>query len=125
MKRLLLVYILILLVKHSFAQHYSANSVTCILCDGSDEDCMGSSCTGIACVKRSTVINGQVRIQKMCQMSDNGFNALEKCDITPLWQGRIGEECICKSDWCNSSSILNKYLFIYSLSFIILYHFYL
>uniref|UniRef100_A0A0K0EYT5 Protein quiver n=1 Tax=Strongyloides venezuelensis TaxID=75913 RepID=A0A0K0EYT5_STRVS len=107
---LIIVFILISNVKSQFQ---SLNSITCHLCDGFEEDCYGSSCTGVACIKRSVIINGIKRVQKMCQMSDNGYT-VEKCYETILWQGKHGEECICQRDWCNHSttSSFNIYLLI-------------
>ncbi|CEF64702.1 Hypothetical protein SRAE_1000295500 [Strongyloides ratti] len=110
--KILYIFLLILIFDIK-CQIQTLNSITCHLCDGFEEDCYGNSCTGIACIKRSVIINGLKRVQKMCQMSDNGFT-VEKCYETPLWQGRYGEECICQRDWCNNTNIssLNIYLLV-------------
>uniref|UniRef100_A0A0N4ZXY3 Protein quiver n=1 Tax=Parastrongyloides trichosuri TaxID=131310 RepID=A0A0N4ZXY3_PARTI len=119
-----MIYFKVILLNLLIVKIYSqtTNSITCHLCDGFEDDCYGSSCTGIACIKRSVIVNGIKRVQKMCQMSDNGFT-VEKCYNTPLWQGKYGEECICQRDWCNNK-IITKYNSLL-LSLIILSYYFL
>jgi hypothetical protein len=96
--------------------------VICNLCDDSLEgNCIGSSCIGVACVKREAFVDGTVRVQKMCQMSDNGVT-LETCRDAVLWQGRYGTECICQSDWCNSAISQCKNVFILFLSLLFVFY---
>ena len=58
-----------------------------------------------------------MRVQKMCQVSggiptpvsnrnqtSRNKNLPEaSCRESLLWQGNIGTECVCYTDWCNSS----------------------
>lgn len=76
-----------------------------------------------------------MRVQKMCQVSggilapvsnrnqtSRNKNVPEaSCRESLLWQGNIGTECVCYTDWCNSSQ---KMMFtpLLLLSIVILWH---
>ncbi|CAJ0954085.1 unnamed protein product, partial [Mesorhabditis belari] len=79
--------------------------VHCVLCDSFSGYCDfdGSTCVGKACVTRTSIIEeGMTRVQKMCSTSNSLRNAAG-CHTTFLWADSIGQECLCTSDFCNSS----------------------
>ncbi|GMR53870.1 hypothetical protein PMAYCL1PPCAC_24065, partial [Pristionchus mayeri] len=80
----------------------SVFSIECLQCDSFSEYCPldVSTCMGSKCATRTAILpQGFVRLQKLCISSDAPLG----CRETPLWEGRMGEECVCEHDMCNSS----------------------
>ncbi|KAM3722066.1 Activin receptor [Dirofilaria immitis] len=61
-------------------------SLVCYMCDSIGEtNCFDATCTGTACIKRFALIDGFLRVQKMCQQTVEPF--LEYCETNVLWEG--------------------------------------
>ncbi|CAG9531080.1 unnamed protein product [Cercopithifilaria johnstoni] len=72
------------------------------MCDSIGEvNCFDATCVGTACIKRSALIDGFLRVQKMCQQTSEPL--LEYCETSVLWKGGTGAECICQTDYCNNT----------------------
>lgn len=58
------------------------------------------------------------------QSSENAKN-LQYCRDSLLWQGNVGKECLCYSDWCNSSRTISftssLYLFLLIPFYVLIY----
>ncbi|EJW73470.1 hypothetical protein WUBG_15622 [Wuchereria bancrofti] len=99
----------------------SGYSLICYMCDSIGEtNCFGGTCIGTACIKRSALIDGILRVQKMCQQISEPL--LEYCETSVLWKGGIGDECICQTDYCNNSGkIFENTVLIFLLLLLLLF----
>ncbi|KAK0428893.1 hypothetical protein QR680_011069 [Steinernema hermaphroditum] len=97
-----------------------ADAVLCHLCDSFDSsNCIGASCEGFACLKRVAIVDGTLRVSKMCQLSGADI-VIEQCNQAPLWQASMGMECICQSDWCNAATPLSSKSVLFTFSVAVL-----
>uniref|UniRef100_A0A2K6VP90 Protein quiver n=1 Tax=Onchocerca volvulus TaxID=6282 RepID=A0A2K6VP90_ONCVO len=93
-------------------------SLVCYLCDSIGEsNCFGGTCIGTACIKRSALIHGFLRVQKMCQQTSEPL--LEYCETNVRWKGGTGTECICQTDYCNNTGKVFQNIFLIFFPFII------
>ncbi|VDM99964.1 unnamed protein product [Thelazia callipaeda] len=98
----------------------SGHFLVCYMCDSFGENnCFDTTCIGTACIKRLALVDGIIRVQKMCQQTSEPF--LDHCERSVLWKDGIGTECVCQKDYCNNTSKSHRNNLLTALIFIINY----